>query len=345
MRKRQFITLIILLCFQFSKAQSSYAVFPIGFYNLENLFDTIDDEDVSDTEFTPDGEKAWTIEKYNKKLQNMASVIAKLGTDMNPEGLCFLGVSEIENRGVLEDLVKENEISSRNYQIVQYDSPDKRGVDVALLYNPSLFTLISSQARELLIEDEEGKRKYTRDVLHVSGTIDGEIVHVLVNHWPSRSGGEKKSAPGRAAAASLNMKIISEIQEAEPNAKIIVMGDLNDDPSSKSVKQILDAKRKIKDVKKNGLFNPMYEMHQKGGGSNAYRDAWSLFDQIIISKALLSKKQSGLFYHKALIYKEPRLLQPEGQYKNYPLRTFSGSEFINGYSDHFPAIVYLLKKV
>lgn len=339
--KHFYVTLFIVCLPLVVFSQTAYQAYPVGFYNLENLFDVYNDESINDEEFLPEGKNAWTKEKYEKKQKNMASVIAKLGADMSPDGVVILGVSEIENRSVLEDLVAQDELESRNYQIVHYDSPDKRGIDVGLIYNPSYFKLIDSKAHELLIESN-GKRKYTRDVLHVKGLINGEIVHILVNHWPSRSGGEKRSAPGRAAAADLNKKISLEIYENEPNAKIIIMGDLNDDPSSKSIKKNLNAKKKIKQVKPEGFYNPMYSKFSKGAGSNAYRDSWSLFDQIIVSESYLDTTQDGLFFHKAEIFKEPRMLQPSGQYKNYPFRTFSNGVFINGYSDHFPVVAYFL---
>lgn len=325
-------------------AQNQYESFPIGFYNLENLFDINDDDEVRDTEFTPSGEKAWTEERYKSKLSKMSSVIALMGTDMNSEGVIALGVSEIENIGVLEDLVKEPAIANRNYKIVHFDSPDKRGIDVGLLYNPSFFTVTSSKAHELLIV-KDGKRKFTRDVLVVTGKIGEEEISILVNHWPSRSGGEKRSAPLRKAAAELNLEIIDSLYALNPLAKIVIMGDLNDDPSSPSIKKTLKAKPKINSVTNGGLYNPMYIKHRKGEGSNAYRDSWSLFDQIIVNKPLLSTSQEGIFFHKAIIFKEPKMLQKSGRYKNYPLRTFSGSEYTNGYSDHFPVVAYLLKKV
>lgn len=345
MYKRQFIPVFI-LCFlaQIAFSQSSYEAFTIGFYNLENLFDVVDDDDVRDTEFTPDGKNAWTTERYEHKLKNMAEVISKLGIDMSPDGVACLGVSEIENKGVLEDLVKEPLIASRNYQIIQYDSPDKRGIDVALLYNPSLFTPKATKAFPLLIE-VAGERKYTRDVLHVQGDMAGEEVNILVNHWPSRSGGEKRSSPLRKAAATLNAKIVDSLYAVNPNAKIFIVGDLNDDPSSPSIKKILKAQKKSEKTKPGGLYNPMYSLHQRGEGSNAWRDTWSLFDQIIVSEPLLDKQQSGLFFHKAVIFKEPQMVQGSGRYKGYPMRTYSGGQFTGGYSDHFPVVAYLLRKI
>lgn len=341
--KIPFVFSFILLTFS-AFAQSQYESFPVGFYNLENLFDINDDEDVRDTEFTPEGEKAWTNERYTSKLSNMSLIISQLGLDMNAQGIVALGVAEVENAGVLEDLVKQEAIADRNYKIVHFDSPDKRGIDVGLLYNPLYFTVKNSQARELLIF-KDGSRKFTRDVLVVTGEMAGEEVSILVNHWPSRSGGEKRSAPGRKAAAELNISIADSLYAINPDAKIIIMGDLNDDPTSASIKKTLNAKPKIEKVNKQGFYNPMYKKYQKGEGSNAYRDSWSLFDQIIVNEPLLSKSQEGVFFLRAEIFKTPAMLQKSGQYKNYPLRTFGGSEYRNGYSDHFPVVGFFLKKV
>lgn len=327
-----------------SGQQKQYKISSIGFYNLENLFDTIDDKDVRDTEFTPGGSKNWTVEKYQEKLGNLAQVISDLGTNENKEGVAILGVAEVENKGVLEDLVKQEAIESRAYQIIHEDSPDKRGIDVALLYREDLFSPIYYKYHPLMIF-REGERVYTRDVLHVSGLLDGEKIHVFVNHWPSRSGGEKRSRPGRNAAAALNKSIADSIRISEPNAKIIIMGDLNDDPISPSLKSILRARPRAGNTPEVGFFNPMWTFYKKGIGSNAYRDAWSLFDQIIVSQSLLAKDQDGFFYYKAAINNESNLVQHFGQYKGYPFRTFSGDTYIAGYSDHFPVYVLLLKEI
>lgn len=342
--KSLILSIIITTTGVYSYSQDNYKAYALGFYNLENLFDITNQDEVNDEDFTPEGVRAWTQERYDLKIKNMASVIKKLGTSMNPGGFAGLGVSEIENIHVLQDLVAEPQLKARNLQIVHYDSPDKRGIDVGFLYDPAQFQLISSKPHTLYIE-QNGKRKYTRDVLHVAGIVDLDTLHILVNHWPSRSGGEKRSAPGRKAAAQLNLDIAGSIYADQPNAKIVIMGDLNDDPSSPSLKKVLNAQCRQKKVKPQGFFNPMYKKHRRGEGSNAYRDSWSLFDQIIVNHALLDTKQSGLFYHKAEIYKEPRMIQKTGRYKNYPMRTFSGDTFNNGFSDHFPVVMYILKKV
>ena len=339
--------LIILFSFlaSFILAQEKqYKISVVGFYNVENLFDTKDSEDTRDSEFTPEGKKNWTKEKYKEKLSNLATVIRDLGSEQTKDGPAILGLSEVENRGVLEDLVKQREIKKRNYKIIHEDSPDKRGIDVALIYQESMFTPIDYKYHPLMIYRSE-ERVFTRDVLHVSGLLDGEEIHVLVNHWPSRSGGEKRSRPLRNAAALLCKNIMDGIKQKDPEAKIFLMGDLNDDPVSPSLKNILKARPKASNTPINGYYNPMYSYYKKGIGSNAYRDAWSLFDQIVVSGTLLPKDQKGFFYYKAVIHNPNELVQAFGQYKGYPFRTFSGDTYISGYSDHFPVYVFLLKEI
>ena len=325
--------------------QKEYKVAAIGFYNVENLFDTEDDPLIRDSEFTPNGRKAWSPELYQKKLTNMASVISKIGTETTPDGLAILGVSEIENRRVLEDLVVQPEIADRHYQIVHHDSPDLRGIDVALLYNPKYFKLSGSKPFPLLLYREDSSRVFTRDVLLVKGTMEGEDMYFLVNHWPSRSGGEKASRPKRNAAADLCKHIIDSLLAEDVQAKIMLMGDLNDDPVSPSVKKHLKAKGEREAIKAGDLYNPMMDFYRKGLGTLAYRDAWSLFDMVIISSGLLDNKNNGYQYYQSGIFNPPWLLQKSGQFKGYPHRTFGGDTFLGGYSDHFPVYVFLVKAI
>ena len=222
--------------------KKDYKAACIAFYNLENLFDVIDDEGVKDWEFTPEGRNKWTIERYNSKLERMAKVISEIGTELTPDGPAVLGVAEIENRGVLEDLVKTGALKSKGYEIVHYDSPDKRGIDVAMLYQPKYFKVTSSRAVPLMLTGDDGERLYTRDQLVVSGIFDGEPMHFIMNHWPSRRGGEKRSRHLSNAAADLCKSIADSILAKNSEAKIIIMGDLNDDPVSPSLKKHLNSK-------------------------------------------------------------------------------------------------------
>jgi len=339
-----FLPLLLLAALQ-AGAQQQYKVGAIGFYNFENLFDTLDAPDVRDEEFTPGGSNAWNTEKYLEKLHNLSRVVSELATEVTPDGVSVLGVSEVENRKVLEDFVRQPLVKGRNYQIVHHDSPDERGIDVALLYNPKYFKVLGTKAMPLLIYRENGERDFTRDVLLVSGLYDGEPLHIMVNHWPSRSGGEAASQPFRNAAAMICKNAADSLMQEDPNAKIIIMGDLNDDPTSPSVKKILNAEREKESVRKGGLYNPMYNLFKKGIGTLAYRDAWSLFDQILLSYGLANSKVGGYQYFKVHIHNEPYLLQKSGQFAGYPFRSFGGGAYLGGYSDHFAVYVVLVKAV
>lgn len=318
----------------------------VGFYNLENLFDTLVDPDstkILQDEFTPKGKNRWTTVKYNEKLGNMARVISELGKDVTPDGVAILGVSEVENRLVLEDLVKQESIKDRNYQIVHYDSPDKRGIDVGLLYNPNYFKNVTSKSFTLKIPEDTAF--FTRDQLLVSGELHGENIYIIVSHWPSRRGGEKKSKPKRIAAAQLARSIVDSLQNYNPDAKIFFMGDLNDDPVDISVKGYLKAEGKEELAIDGKLFNPFEDFFKKGIGTLGYNDAWNLFDQIIISPSLLGKDYTTLKFHKAVVFNKPYLKTSEGRFKGYPHRTFSFGEYIGGYSDHFPVYLFLVKNI
>ncbi|WP_348812140.1 endonuclease/exonuclease/phosphatase family protein [Flavobacterium maritimum] len=345
--------------------QKKYLIHTVAFYNFENLFDTINDPNTNDEEWTPKGMQHWTFEKYQNKLENLAKVLAEIGSAENPEAPTFIGGCEIENRNVLEDLVKQPKLLDKNYGIIHFDSPDKRGIDVALLYRkkhfqPTSYTNIplyvykngSKTLENLKFEAEEktddvpqmnsrNYRIYTRDQLLVTGFLDGEEVSIIVNHWPSRSGGEKKSSPFREAAGALNKKIIDSLQQINPNAKVITLGDLNDGPYNKSVKVALGAKAKKADVASFGIYNPFEEMAKKGLGSIAHRDAWDIFDQIMVTESFLKTDYSSFRYWKGGIYNKSFLIQKSGQYKGYPLRH---SLVDVGFSDHFPVYIYLIKE-
>lgn len=347
MRIRNLIGLfVVVLSLNIAKAQEKkFKVQTVAFYNVENLFDTINNVDVNDEEYTPTGDQRWTLEKYKKKLSNLSRTLAEIGTgDQQKESPAVIGVSEVENRGVLEDLVKQPLLINKDYGIVHFDSPDKRGIDVGLLYQKKHFKPTSYINVPLIIYDQSDKTKriYTRDQLVVTGLLDGEEMTFIVNHWPSRSGGEKKSSPNREAAGRLNRKIIDSLYTINPNSKIITMGDLNDGPTNKSVKIEVQAKGKKEETKERGMYNPMEEMSNKGIGTLAYRDAWDLFDQMILSEPFIRKDYNSYRFWKAGVYNKPFLTQTSGQYKGYPLRNSNGQV---GFSDHFPVYVYLIKEV
>ena len=342
---RHSLILISLLFILISvKAQkASYKVGLIGFYNLENFFDTINDPNINDEEFLPNGSYHYTSAVYLDKVNHLAKVLSQIGTDISPDGLSLIGDAEIENENVLNDLIKDPQLKNRNYHFVHYDSPDIRGIDVCLIYNPKYFTPLSSQSLTVHLGTDSTEHK-TRDVLFVYGKYNNEEMFVFVNHWPSRRGGEEASAPGRAAAAKVCKDKIDSITSKNPDAKIIVMGDLNDDPVSPSVAVVLGAKGDKNQVARGGLYNPWVEPFKQGIGTLAYGDSWNLFDQIMVSSAFLNKNQSGYFFHEAKIFSKPWMIQTSGQYKGYPKRTYDFNNYIGGYSDHFPTYIVLLKK-
>lgn len=322
-----------------------YDIRTIAFYNVENLFDTINDPRKFDDDRTPEGKDKYTSKVYWDKIDKLSKVIADIGFDDTKTSPALIGVSEVENQQVLEDLVASEKLKNSYYGIIHYDSPDERGIDVALLYQKRYFKPISQSSYPLYIYNENGKRDYTRDQLLVSGLLDGELIHVIVNHWPSRSGGEAKSRPKRMAAAKLNMRIIDSLQAVDPEARIITMGDLNDDPTSPSIRDVLKAEEKKAAVKQpTGLYNPMANMHRRGLNTLAYRDGLNLFDQIIFTEPFLDKDYRNYTFYKAGIFNKSYLISDSGTFKGYPFRSYSYNTYVGGYSDHFPVYIYLIRE-
>lgn len=327
----------------------TYKVNTVAFYNLENLFDTIDDPNTFD-EKSPimELDKRVRSEVYWKKNANMAKVISEIGADVAKNAPVIVGVAEIENRTVLEDLVNDSKLKNGNYGIVHYDSPDARGIDVALLYQKKIFKPTSSSVHEVVIYDLNNpeRRYYTRDVLLVSGELDGDEMHFLVNHWPSRFGGEKRSRGNREKAAAVNKRIVDSLQEINPYAKVVIMGDMNDGPYNSSIKNILQAEGDKGKVKSKGIYNPMENMQKKKGlGTLGYRDSWDLFDQILVTEGFLKADADSYQYYKAGIYNPNYLYNQSGRWKGYPFRSYSDGQFTGGYSDHLPVYIYLVKEV
>jgi hypothetical protein len=360
------IAVLLLVCFlnNSNAQQKKYALRTLAFYNFENLFDTIKGPNY-DEEWTPKGLQRWTSEKYRQKLENLSKVIMQIGTnEMQKEAPTLLGCCEVENRGVLEDLVKHPNILKDEYGIVHFDSPDKRGIDVGLLYKKKYFKPTSFINIPLIIyrgnsaekekETDEDKvdndkievasdnRVYTRDILLVTGFLDGEEINVLVNHWPSRSGGEKKSSPFREAAGRLAKQIMDSAYKVNPKAKIILMGDFNDGTYNKSVKVGIGAKLKKSELRQFDVYNPFEQMFKDGNATLFYRDSGDIFDQIMVSQTLINEDHSTYQYWKAGVYNKPFLIEKFGRYAGYPLRH---SENEIGYSDHFPVYIYLVKEV
>lgn len=347
--KKNYYSLLLLTLFSFvslhlQAQEKKFMVRTVAFYNVENLFDTINDPNKFDDDRTPEGADRWTSKVYKDHVQKIAKVISEIGSDVTKQAPDIVGLCEIENQDVIVDLINTDYLKKYNYGIVHYNSPDSRGIDVALIYKKNVFKPTSTSKHELVVYDPDGKRRYTRDQLLVSGTFDGEPMHFFVNHWPSRSGGEAASRPKREAAAALNKKIIDSLLTKDPNAKILSMGDFNDDPTNASFKKVLKTEGKKENVKSGGLYNPMEEMLKKGIGSLAYQDGWNLFDQIYFTQELLKDDKSTYRYWKAAVFNKSYLANQKGRYKGYPFRSMSNGNYTWGYSDHFPVYLYLIKE-
>ena len=299
-------------------------------------------------EFTPKSGKNYTYKIYKQKLENEAKVISEMGRAYTGTAPVVVGLIEVENRQVVEDLVKEPALAKYDYGVVHYNSYDYRGIDVAFIYQKRRFTPSKSWKKEVKVFGDNGNREYTRDILVLTGFLDNEKVAFFLNHWPSRRGGEAASLPKRNAAAAILKKEMDSVKSLDPSIKLIAMGDFNDDPISPSLKNYLKAVGNPKDLnEENHYLNLMYPLYKKGVASLAYQDAPNLFDQIIVSSNLYSpnnelRKDYSVF--KAEVFAPAYLVNKEGNYKGYPFRSWNGDQFTGGYSDHFPAFVVLQKE-
>lgn len=343
------ISFLILLFITTTNAQKNgkkYTIRTIAFYNLENLFDTINDVSKNDEASPMMGLKINKSKVYWDKIDKLASTIAQIGLEDAKTSPAIIGVAEIENLNVLEDLVHSKHLIKKNYGIIHYNSPDKRGIDVALLYQKRYFKPVYHEVFNPNIF-RKNRKIYTRDQLLVSGYLDDELIHLIVNHWPSRSGGKAKSNPLREKAAYQNTKIIAHIREKDANAKIVLMGDFNDDPINSSFKKVLKTKSKKKKVFKNDIYNPYEDLFRRGFNTLTYRDNLNLFDMILISAPLLDKGSKDFSTYKmyqAKIFNKQFLTQKKGKRKGYPFRSFSNGRYTGGYSDHFPVYMYFIKE-
>ncbi len=344
---KRLIILFFSTCCPFAHilGQKVYGIRTVAFYNVENLFDTLNDSLVFDDERTPNGAYQWTRERYQTKIEHISKVLAEIGRETAKTSPDIIGLCEVEKIGVVRDLINHPNLIERNYGIIHADSPDERGIDVALIFKKSAFLPTSFKSVRLLLFDDEGHRDYTRDQLVVSGILDGEEINFIVNHWPSRSGGELRSRPNRIKAAQLNKRIMDSIRYLDSGAKIISMGDLNDDPRDYTLKKVLKTKGKKSQLDSLGLFNPMESMYKRGFGTLAYRDKWNLFDQFLLSTNLINTEKEAYSFWKAGIFTPNYLRTRQGRYKGYPFRTYVGTTYQGGYSDHFPVYIHLIRKI
>ena len=341
-----FAVIGVLLTFLPASAQKKYSVYGVGFYNQDKLFDTCHDEGKRDYDFLPTGSYKWNAMKYNHKLNNMSRALADMGTDVLPNiGCAIIGLAEVENSKALDDLIAQPALSARNYQYVHIEGPDRRGIDCALLYNPSLFSVKNTRLVPYVQKLKKDSAFYTRGFLTVSGTLADENVAVIVCHLPSRFSESFYRELGAEQVKAIKDSLLND----DPNCKVFVMGDMNDDPIDKSMAGILKGKGNIKDVNEGDMYNPWYNILVKEGvGTLLYQGSWNLFDQILLTPNLLNKDDkkdfSSLKFWKNQIFKRDYLFQTEGKYKGSPKRTTAGGVWLDGYSDHLPVVVYLVKE-
>lgn len=296
----------------------------IAFYNIENFFEA--ERPLSQTSSIK-----WTAGRYLHKLKKLGLVIPRIGAKETSKHPALIGLAEVENAQVLEDLTQSKLLKICSYHPVYFSSLDKRGMNVALLYDASIFTVEASKAYRIELPDFDGEADSTRDILWVRGILEGETIHVLVNHWPSKR--EKETDVKRMAAAKKVGKIISEIKKDEPEAKLIVMGDFNDNPDSLSLAYLME------DLQ---LYNAMEKLRSFSRGSLNHNRQWHLFDQILLSSNFMKTKKVEWQFETADIFDENFLKYPKGKHRGIPFRTFLGGNYHGGFSDHFPVYVTLI---
>ena len=308
--------------------------YTVAFYNVENLFDINDNGLTHDNDFLPHSAKRWTKKRYERKLYKLAEAISKIGFNDVHKPPTVIGIAEAENKKVLHNLIETEGLKNYNYDIVHYDSKDERGIDVGLIYNKDEFDLVYSKPFSIYLEKEDGVQDFTRDILLVSGKLHGELIHCIVNHWPSRRDGLEESSLNRIAASLKVVEIIKSIQEKEINPKIIVMGDFNDNPNNESVNLLTE---------KGDLFNPMKTLVSYTRGTQNHNFKWNVFDQILFSTNFFETDDFSLKFEAANIFDEQFLTQYHGKFKGQPFRTYVGKKYKGGFSDHFPVYILLSK--
>ena len=315
-----------------SYSENNY--YTIAFYNLENLFDIFDDVLTNDNDFLPQSRRSWTEKRYKKKLRKLGQVISQIGEKTSNKVPVIIGLAEVENRLVVDDLINSSSLKDNNYDFVHFDSPDERGIDVALIYNKDYFEVVHSTIFSLDLSKDDGTRDYTRDILLVEGFMNGEKLYVLVNHWPSRREGVELSNPARLIASKKAVDIINAIKVRDNNAKVIVMGDFNDNPRNNSIKYLVES---------HDLYNPMSHLPTYTRGSLNHRKQWNLFDQIMFTTNFFEYGEGKHSFSKVDIFDKDFLKQYKGKYKGNPFRTYAGYTYKGGFSDHFPVYLHLKK--
>tara|TARA_R110002111_G_scaffold82729_2_gene130210 strand:+ start:9212 stop:10165 length:954 start_codon:yes stop_codon:yes gene_type:complete len=309
---------------------NNHTSYTVAFYNIENLFDVENDPLTNDDDFLPTSAKRWTPKRYKNKLKKLGTVISKIGEEDTESAPTIVGLAEVENKKVLSDLVRSKNLIKEGYSFVHYDSADERGIDVALLYKSDIFKVENSEVFSVYLQTEFGEQDYTRDILLVQGVLNNEPLHIIVNHWSSRREGEKETEFKRLAASNKVNSIIKTIKKEDPNIKIIVMGDFNDNPNNDSIALM---------EKESELYNPFKTVWSQYKGSLSYNFQWNLFDQILFSTNFFDTNNSTLNFDIADVFNTKILTQYHGKYKGQPFRTYVGKKYKGGYSDHFPVYI------
>ena len=304
-------------------------------YNVENLFDTVDDPNIPDEEFLPASEKKWDSEKYQRKLTDIAKVISEINPQELPE---VVGLVEVENQQVLDDLVKTGKLNGQ-YAVIHEESPDFRGIDVALIYRKDAFREISHEVLPVTFPDDPEFK--TRDILHVTAKIKNKVVHVFVNHWPSRIGGEDKTEPKRVAAAMVLKTKVDQIITADHKARIIIMGDMNDEPANKSLKETLGAQTPGSGAP---LVNLMMPDDVAGKGTYFYNGSWNMLDNLVVSETVFKGKGMVVEDEKGTVFSNNWMIFTNKNGDKTPNRSYVGNKYVGGVSDHFPVYFKMIVK-
>jgi endonuclease/exonuclease/phosphatase family metal-dependent hydrolase len=337
--KNFFLVFIFILGSILVRCQPQDDTLYLAFWNQENLFDTIDDPRIDDEAFLPDGEMEWTEDRLDKKMYNLSRIIRIMNDGRGPD---LLGVCEVENQAVLEKMVNTY-LSDLDYKIAYIESPDNRGIDNGLIFKSDKFTLLNVQADTVHLSDGWPTRLIFGANLI---TNENKKITVFVNHWPSRSGGQKESEPKRIAAAQTLRDAVDRIFQADSSSNIFIIGDFNDDPVNVSVLETLKAHPIKCDSLTSGyefssgseLFNLSYEKYENGEGSFKYKETWNMLDQIIVSGSLIIGNDINYVCNSFEVFKPDLIITRSGQYQGTPFPTYGGRKYLGGYSDHFPVI-------
>lgn len=324
--------LLLVLAFLISSCTSAGKMlrneYTVVSYNVENLFDIVDDPNIPDEEFLPESEKQWNKERYQKKLDDLVKVISEINPKELPE---IIGLVEVENREVLEDLIRTGALADEKYDIVHEESPDYRGIDVALIYRKNAFKVVAHETLPVIFSDDPEFK--TRDILHVEGKIRNKTVHLFVNHWPSRIGGEDKTEPKRILAAKVLKKKVDQLLADDPKVRIIIMGDMNDEPSNKSLLETLGAQSPDSGMK---LVNLMMPDDALGFGTYFFSGNWNMLDHLIVSYGLINGRGIQVDKNKGFVYQNDWMVFTNKNGDKTPNRSYVGNKYVGGVSDHFP---------